>query len=89
MEPARLKPAADSFPGIEKPDSQGSKSATLRVTSINPCTIAENLVLVRGQPLFAQVSFQVSAGDRIAVVGLNGSGKPSLLELDPYSPSRF
>jgi ATP-binding cassette subfamily F protein uup len=34
-----------------------------------------------GKPLFANLSFTVSAGDRLGVVGLNGTGKTTLLRL--------
>src|SRR3989304_4625137 len=33
------------------------------------------------QHLFSDVSFQVSAGRRIAIVGANGTGKTTLLEI--------
>jgi len=46
-----------------------------------PLVTAHDLAVVRGQPLFAPVSFRVRSGDRLAVVGPNGSGKTSLLEL--------
>jgi ATP-binding cassette, subfamily F, member 3 len=42
---------------------------------------AENLVVgyPEQQPLTGELSFEVSAGDRVAVLGLNGSGKTALL----------
>ncbi len=50
---------------------------------------AHDLVVVRDKPLFAPISFRVRSGDRLAVVGPNGSGKTSLLELFGDTPPAF
>ena len=42
---------------------------------------ASNLVVHRNGALFEPVSFRVSSGDRLAIVGPNGSGKTSLADL--------
>jgi lincosamide and streptogramin A transport system ATP-binding/permease protein len=42
---------------------------------------ATNLSIVRGGELFRPVTFSVTAGDRLAILGPNGCGKTSLLEL--------
>lgn len=54
-----------------------------------PLLTAHDLVVVRDKPLFAPVSFRVRSGDRLAVVGPNGSGKTSLLELLREAPLAF
>ena len=54
-----------------------------------PLVTAHDLVVVRDRPLFAPVSFRVRCGDRLAVVGPNGSGKTSLLELLREAPLAF
>ena len=56
---------------LDRPDVQGSR----------PLVMASNLVVARGRPLFAPVSFRLTAGDRLAVLGSNGCGKTSLLDL--------
>ena len=73
-------------------DTERSYRLKLRTPAAPPSrrlVIADNLVLVRGQPLFAPVGFQVRPGDRIAVAGANGSGKTSLLELIAGAPHRY
>ena len=54
-----------------------------------PIATAHDLVVVRDKPLFAPISFRVRSGDRLAVVGPNGSGKTSLLELLREAPLAF
>jgi ABC-type hemin transport system ATPase subunit len=42
--------------------------------------VANNLTVLRdGRPLFAPVSFRLAGGDRLAILGKNGSGKSGLL----------
>lgn len=54
-----------------------------------PLVTAHELVVARDKPLFAPISFRVRSGDRLAVVGPNGSGKTSLLELLRQAPLAF
>ncbi len=60
-------------------------SLTLNATHVKPNSLllhARHLSLTRGQrPLLQDASLRVYAGDKVAVVGSNGSGKTSLLEL--------
>ena len=49
--------------------------------SSRPLIIANNLSLSRGgRPLLSHLSFSVSRGDRLAIIGPNGCGKSSLLD---------
>ncbi len=54
-----------------------------------PLLRAQALTLCRPQPLFAPISFELRAGDRLAILGANGSGKSSLLDLFRGEPLTF
>lgn len=60
------------------------KSRTLKLDSDSRAArdliVANNLTVLRdGRPLFEPVSFNLASGDRLAILGRNGSGKSSLL----------
>ncbi len=59
--------------GAEGPPATGTVAAVILVD-------AQDLTVSRpGKPLFAGLSVTVSSGDRLAVVGINGGGKSTLL----------
>ncbi len=48
----------------------------------NPLVIANNLqIKYNGKTIFFPISFEVESGDRMAIIGKNGTGKSSILKL--------
>jgi lincosamide and streptogramin A transport system ATP-binding/permease protein len=62
------------------------KLATTSVRMSHPMLQASNLVVHRDEALFEPVSFELSSTTRLAVLGANGSGKSSLLDMICGSP---
>ncbi|MEZ5558211.1 MAG: ABC-F family ATP-binding cassette domain-containing protein [Pseudomonadales bacterium] len=69
---ATLVDVEKSYPLRLSDRTTGARTELVRVS---------NVVVHRDRPLFDPLSFEVVRGDRIALVGANGSGKTSLLDL--------
>lgn len=75
----------DKIQRIEKP----AEIQTQMRLSLEPRTVSGNDVLTvdgleksfPGQPLFRSVSFQIKRGERVALIGNNGTGKTTMLKI--------
>ncbi|MDH3641487.1 MAG: ATP-binding cassette domain-containing protein [Gammaproteobacteria bacterium] len=66
---------------LQNYDKERALKLTSEETSTRPLLTVNNLGIDRGhKTLFDDVSFTVTPGDRLAILGGNGSGKTSLLE---------
>ncbi|MDO5344892.1 MAG: ABC-F family ATP-binding cassette domain-containing protein [Lachnospiraceae bacterium] len=69
---------------LEKPvelDTEIKLTLKPRITSGNDVLTVENLSKAYGQTLFSNLNFQIQRGERVAIIGDNGTGKTTLLKI--------
>lgn len=79
----KVKKAIDEKSSLLKNiDRSDSLKIIPEVCSKNPLIYADNLqIKYNEKTIFSPVSFEVNNGDRVAIIGKNGSGKSSILKL--------
>ncbi len=71
----------DALTDMEKSYRLKLKPVPAGVSARTRLVGATDLAILRGRQLFEPISFTVTPGDRLAIVGGNGSGKTSLIDL--------
>ena len=69
---------------LEKPvelDTEIRLTLEPRITSGNDVLTVEDLSKAYDQPLFSNLNFQIHRGERVAIIGDNGTGKTTLLKI--------